>query len=354
MSQKAIILSLIKFVVLTILVAYGVIVLLVYSIPHFPLANRRTFHTMLRAQTALDREHESTAEARNKGHILLLGSSVVERGVDDSYLDSSLAQHGLLYYTTNAGAGGFFAKANLVMFRAMLERGLHPARVIYGIFLQELNGKSAIHSNLSDEDTSSIKLKQKSLWNVIRYGPAALSPMLDGSGIHIYLFAYNNAFRDVHDPNFFQRLSFGENLFEKDSSYVMNPDYLRDLEEIYQLCKERNIPFSFFNAPVRPKVVSLADLPYLHRQEAYHAVEQFALNENIPIWNFDKPGAFENEDFLDTYHLSPNGARKLTEMLSNKITDWQRGLIEQDVTSPSPYSRGAEVQDSLVRSVFHF
>jgi hypothetical protein len=354
MSRKETVISLIKHALLVALTVYTVIVIAVYAIPHLPLANGRTFHIMLRSQMTLDGEKDAAANGEKKSHLLFLGSSVVERGVDDILLDSLFEQQHVPYYTTNSGAGGFFAKANLIMFRAMLEQGLHPSRVIYGIFLQELNGKSVIHANVTDEDTSAIKIKKKSLWNVMRYGVTALSPMLDGTGIHIYLFALNNAFRDVRDPNFFQRLSFGENMFERDSSYLLNPEFLSDLKQIYYLCKERNIPFAFFNTPVRPRVESLADLPYLHREDAYRTIEQFATAENIPIWNFDQPGLFESSEFQDTYHLTSDGARKMTKILSEKIGVWQRGTIEQDVTTLSTDGVRSEVKDSLVRTVFHF
>jgi len=354
MVKKEIITSLLKHIILIGIVAYAFIVMAVYSIPHLPLANRRTFHSMLRSQMTLDREKEMLERGDNKGHLLLLGSSVVERGIDDNYLDSLFEKQHLLYYSTNSGAGGFFARANLLMFSSMLEQGLHPARVVYGIFLQELNGRSMVHGNVNDADTSAIKLKAKSLWNVIRYGPTALSPLLSGNTLHIYLFALNNAFRDVHDPNFFQKLSFGENMFERDSSYTLNSTFLENLKDIYRLCKAKNIPFAFFNTPVRPKVESIADLPYLHRLEAYKAVEQFAIENNIPIWNFDKPTTFENTDFLDTYHLTPNGAHKMTSLLAEKICTWQKGFIEQDITSPSSDGGSSEIKDSLIRTVFHF
>ena len=345
---------LLKHSLLIAIVAYAFIVITVYVIPHLPLANLRTFHVMLHSQITLDREKEEAAIAETKSHLLFLGSSVVERGVVDSYLDSLLAQQHIPYYTTNSGAGGFFAKANLIMFRAMLEQGLHPSRVVYGIFLQELNGNSTIHNDLDDKDTSSVRLKEKSLTNVILYGATALSPLLNSNNLHVYLFVMNNAFRDVRDPNFFQRLSFGENMFERDSSYLLNPEFLTDLKEIYRLCKERNIPFAFFNTPIRPEVESLADLPYLHRLEAYLAVEQFAVDENIPIWNFDKVGLFDNKEFLDTYHLTSDGARKMTALLADKIAVWNKGITEQDVTGDSPNSIRREIKDSLVRTVFHF
>ena len=354
MARKEIILSLLKQSFAFGATAFLFIVLAVFFIPHLPLANKRTFHTMLRAQIILDREQELAAKGNKKNHLLLLGSSVVERGINQGYMDSLLESSHVSMYATNAAAGGFFAKANLIMFRALLDQGLRPRFVTYGIFLQELNGRSAIHGNVNDEDTTAIKLKSKSLTNMIWYGRTALSPILDPSSFHIYLFALNHAFNDVHDPNFFQRLSFGENMFERDSSYVLNNDYLKDLKEIYFLCKERNIPFAFFNTPVRPKVESLADLPYLHRLEAYHAVEKFAVGENIPIWNLDKADLFTDDDFLDTYHLTSDGARKMTKLITEKIGKWQKGYIEQDITQPLSNSSSSEVKDSLIRTVFDF
>ena len=240
------------------------------------------------------------------------------------------------------------------MFRTMLEHGLRPSRVIYGTFLQELNGISSVHSNIKDEDTSHLKIKDKSLFNVLYYGPTALAPILNVSTFHIYLFALNNAFREVHNPNFFQRLSFGVNFFERDSNYRMSYEFLHDLKEIYYLCKQRNIPFAFFNTPIRSHITSLADLPYKHREEAYVAIESFAIQNNIPIWNFDKPDIFEDKDFLDTYHLTPEGARRMTALLADKITLWNKGIIEQDIVSTSTDTIGPEIKDSLVRTVFHF
>ncbi len=352
MVRKEIVISLIKYALLITITAYIFIVIAVFLIPHLPLSNKRTFHIMLRTQMTLDHEMEVKKNGEGRSHLLFLGSSVVERGVSDTFLDTLFNRQHIPYYVTNSAAGGFFSKANLLMFRNMLENGLKPKRVIYGIFLQELNGRSIVHNNIND--TSEMKFRKKSLSNVLQYGAASLTSMLDAPNFHIYLFAINNAFRDIHDPNFFQRLSFGENMFERDSNYILNPEYLKDLKEIYHLCKERNIPFAFFNAPIRPKVGSIADLPYLHRLEAYHAVEQFALTENIPIWNFDKNGLFGDDEFLDTYHLTSDGAHKMTAMLANKIAIWQNGHIEQDITTPLPDSGRSKVQDSLIRTVFDF
>src|SRR5207253_2597141 len=141
-------------------------------------------------------------------------------------------------------------------------------------------------------------------------------------------FTLNNAFRTVQDPNILQRLSFGENMYERDSSYEFSSAYLRDLKKIYSICKERHIPFAIFNSPVRPKIESLADLPYLHRAEAYRELENFAAQENFPIWNFDVSESFNNNDFLDTYHLNARGTHKLTKFLSEKIVRWNKGVVD--------------------------
>lgn len=311
------------------LVAYTLVVIAVYSVPHLPLANGRTFHALLRAQMTVD--HAEVLREEDKGLLLFLGSSVVERGVTESHMDSLLHANGLKNLeTSNSGNGGFFARANLPMFRAMLERGLRPERVVYGFFLQELNGKSNVHNNIADEDTSDVKLKEKSLLNVIRYGPLALSPLLKGPTFHIYIFAANNAFREVHDPNALDKLMFGDNLFERDSSYELNREYARDLEEIYLLCKTRGIPFALFNTPVRPLIESPADLPYHRRRDNYTAVYEIAQRHNIPIWNYDSPDKFAPEDFQDTYHLTPSGAERLTRCLFEDVQAWMTGEVRQD------------------------
>lgn len=321
------------------IVAYSIIVALVYSIPHLPLANGRTFHSMLRAQMTVD--HAAELESTDRKLLLFLGSSVVERGIAEGYLDSLMQTGGITHLeTSNSGNGGFFAQANLPMLRAMLERGLRPERVVYGFFLQEFNGRSKVHNSLAETDTTDIKLKEKSLLNVVRYGPLALSPLLKGATWHIYLFAANNAFREVHDPNAIQKLSFGDNMFERDSTYELNPKYVGDLEQIYLLCKDLNIPFAFFNTPVRPKIESLADLPYHRREESYNAVLEIAKKYNTPVWNYDRAGSFTDQDFQDTYHLTTWGMRKLTAYVFEDIKQWMSGIIRQDgaetLAMPSP------------------
>lgn len=314
-----------------VLVAYTIIASIVYSVPHLPLANGRTFHSMLRAQMTVDNAEELATE--NKQLAVFLGSSVVERGIAENYFDSLLRTSGVNdLEISNSGNGGFFAKANLPMFRAMLDYGMKPQRVVYGFFLQEFNAKTRVQNSVSDEDTTTLKLKRKTLLNVLRYGPKALTPLLKPATLHIYLFAKNNAFREVHDPTALDKLMFGDNMFERDSSYQLSQEYLRDLEEIYLLCKSRNIPFALYNTPIRPKIESAADLPYHRRAENYDAVYQLAKKHNIPIWNYDRPGYFEDVDFQDTYHVTPFGARKLSRYLFWEMRDWMRGVVRQDST----------------------
>jgi hypothetical protein len=313
------------------LVGYSIIAAIVYSIPHLPLANGRTFHSMLRAQMTVDNAEEIAAQ--NKQLVVFLGSSVVERGIAEKYFDSLLHTSGSdSIEISNSGNGGFFARANLPMFRAMLDYGMRPERVVYGFFLQEFNSATRVQNSVSDEDTSLIKLKRKTLLNVLRYGPKALAPLLKPATLHIYLFAKNNAFREVHDPTALDKLMFGDNMFERDSTYQLSQEYLRSLEEIYLLCKSHNIPFALYNTPIRPKIESPADLPYHRRTENYEAVYQLAKKHNIPLWNYDRPGYFSDGEFQDTYHVTPFGARKLSKYLYWEMRDWMRGVIRQDST----------------------
>jgi hypothetical protein len=309
-------------------VAYALVFILVLSIPHLPLANKRTFYGLLRAQMAVD-ESDRLASTPNK-MVLFLGSSVVERGVSERYMDSVFTKNRATLETMNAGTGGFCADANLPMFRAMLEIGLRPSRVVYGVGIQELNGASTVHAFFETKDTASVKLKPKTFWNIVRYGPTALAPLLDAPHLHQYLFAANNAFRDVPNLTLFDRLMFGENSPPLDSAYYFEPTYYSDLKQILKLCQENHIPVALYNAPLKPRFVDEQDIPYRHRIDSYRAVKALAREMSVPVWNFDRRGYFDREEFQDNYHLTPVGARKVSKMLADSILNWQAGHITQD------------------------
>jgi len=229
---------------------------------------------------------------------------------------------------------------------------LRPAKVIYGTFLEEFNGKFLLH--VAAKDTMHLEYRDKNIMNALWHGPSSLSSILDPSNFHIYVFALNNAFRNVQNPNALQRLSFGVNMYMRDSSYEFEPAYFTDLKEIYSLCKKRHIPFALFNAPVRSKVESYADLPYLHKSEAYTNLQHFAEDEHIPLWNFDGNEKFTDDDFLDTYHLNARGTHKLTELIGQRFDKWNKGFVEQDIVDSSANPAQIKVQNSLIRTVFHF
>ena len=311
-----------------VLVAYAGIVGLVLAVPHLPLANKRTFYGLLRAQMAVD---EGTKLPETKQQmVLFLGSSVVERGVSERSMDSIFHHSNLPYETMNAGTGGFCAEANLPMFRAMLEDGLKPTFVVYGVGIQELNGASTVHAFFETKDTASVKLKPKTLWNILRYGPTALAPLMNGDHFHQYIFAANNAFRDVPNLNLFNRLMFGENSPPRDSAYRFEPTYLNDLKEIVAMCQSRGINVAIYNAPLRKRAPNEVDIPYEHRGDSYRKILGLAQEQHIPLWNFDRAGMFANSEFQDNYHLSSIGAKKISAMLADSISQWQTSSHSQD------------------------
>jgi hypothetical protein len=310
------------------IVAYAVVIGLVFAVPHLPLANKRTFYGLLRAQMAVD--EGVRLPSVNRGMVLFLGSSVVERGVSERYMDSIFTRYQIPYETMNAGTGGFCAEANLPMFRAMLEQGLQPSSVIYGVGIQELNAYSTVHAYFETKDTSSVKLKPKTLWNILRYGPTALAPLLNADHFHQYVFAANNAFRDVPNLNLFNRIMFGTNMPPRDTAYRFEAMYLNDLREIVALCKARGIPIAIYNAPLKPRTPEEIDVPYRHRSDSYREVLGLARELHIPLWNFDHKGFFEPNEFQDNYHLTPIGARKISGMLADSIAIWHRGVVSQD------------------------
>src|SRR6187401_1390812 len=104
------------------LVAVSIIVVLNYTTPHVPLAEKKTFQGLLQVQMAIDEYNDAKNE--QKDVVLIMGSSVVERGVIEEYIDSSLDKNKIR--TINCGVGGFFADANKLVLRRLLEQGVHP------------------------------------------------------------------------------------------------------------------------------------------------------------------------------------------------------------------------------------
>jgi hypothetical protein len=309
------------------LVAISIIIALNYTIPHVPLAEKKTFQGLLQVQMAIDEYNE--AEKERKDVVLIMGSSVVERGVIEEYVDSSLDKNTIR--TINCGVGGFFADANKLVLRRLLQEGIRPKRICYGVFIEDLNGHSPVHNTLY-KDSNNFIYRDKSLPNVMLYGAKALSSIFDAPTLHIYLFAINHAFRNVENLNALQRLSFGDNMVSQDSTYILDSALVRDIEEIISMCKEHHIELSFFNTPLRPTINSYRDLPYLRRNEGYHVIESLAKTHSLPIWNLDKKGLFEDVDFKDSYHLNHNGGKKMSKILGAKISEWINGKIEQDTS----------------------
>jgi hypothetical protein len=178
-----------------------------------------------------------------------------------------------------------------------------------------------------------LKLIEKTPWNTLIYGPKALFPLTQPDDVHKYVFVANNAFREVHDLTVLDKLMFGQNMFERDSSYELDPKLVEDIREIAQICHDSKIPLAFYNTPVRPFADTSSDLPYAHRAESYDQVLNIARAFDMPVWNFDRPGLFGESDFQDTYHLTPEGARHITSLLEKRILAWKHGSIDQDSVS---------------------
>jgi hypothetical protein len=309
------------------LVAMSIIVLLNYVIPHVPLAEKKTFQGLLQVQMAID--EYSDAKNQQKEVVLIMGSSVVERGIIEEHVDSSLDKNTMR--TINCGVGGFFADANKLVLRRLLQEGVIPKRICYGVFIEDFNGHSPVHNRLY-KDSNNFIYRDRSLPNVMLYGAKALSSIFDAPTLHIYLFAVNHAFRNVENLNSIQRLSFGDNMVSQDSTYILDSNLVKDLEDIIAICKEHNIELAFFNTPLRPTIHSYADLPYLRRNEGYSIIESLAKKHSLPLWNLDKKGLFDDADFKDSYHLNHNGGKKMSKMLGVKISEWENGKVVQDTS----------------------
>jgi hypothetical protein len=314
-------------------VCYVIIIAAIYLLPHFPLATKKTFPADLRMQMTLDQYLEF--ENEHKAMLLVLGSSVVERGINEITLDSLLQANSLVMRSSNSAGSGMFARTNILNLKTLLASGVKPAMVVYGFFIHDLNGASVIHDTTTENESSRNGLKERSILNIIKDGPRALSNLVDYVAFHNYLYITNRAYREIDNLSSFQKFAMGNIQVETGSDFRLEPKYLDDIKELYSICREHNIPFALFNAPLRPQITSANDLPYDHRIEAYAAMDSFAKGANVPIWNFDVRGLFADSDFEDIYHLKPRGARKMARLLGERVVRWKRGVVEQDVVDSS-------------------
>ncbi len=90
-------------------------------------------------------------------------------------------------------------------------------------------------------------------------------------------------------------------------------DILKYVDKIIHLCEEYDVELIFYRAPYSSTKNELFKVNFL---------KNYLGQYNIPFFNMEEHVQFDcNTDFSDVYHLSEPGARKVTNFLSQYISD---------------------------------
>lgn len=101
---------------------------------------------------------------------------------------------------------------------------------------------------------------------------------------------------------------------EDDECLEVEPNILKYIEKIIDLCDKYEVPVIFYRAPYRSTENELRKANYLERYFAEH---------NVPFYDLEKLIEFDDKkDFLDYEHLSEVGAQKATDFLNEKVLEY--------------------------------
>lgn len=88
------------------------------------------------------------------------------------------------------------------------------------------------------------------------------------------------------------------------------------LERICLLCQKKNVELILVNMPVSRNHHYLSSKQM--RQEYLNILNQVSTKHGIKYINFENSKLFDDQDFLDTVHLGPQGAVKFVDYLANE------------------------------------
>ena len=102
-----------------------------------------------------------------------------------------------------------------------------------------------------------------------------------------------------------------QSVIEEDDYLEIEPDIVKYLKKIIELCKENNVELIFYRSPYISTKNELKKLKHFKEIVKEYKIEFVDLEEMIK-YNYKK-------DFYDKYHLSEEGANKSTKYLAEKF-----------------------------------
>lgn len=94
------------------------------------------------------------------------------------------------------------------------------------------------------------------------------------------------------------------------------------IDEIIKKCKEKGVKVLLITSPTYTTFRENLDTNYLKIKNDF--CRSFVIEtNNIAFADFSNDVRFVEEDFFDAYHLNEIGARKLTTIINNKLSNWK-------------------------------
>lgn len=114
---------------------------------------------------------------------------------------------------------------------------------------------------------------------------------------------------------------------------AIEPQGVRELEELIQLCGEHGIRLVLVYSPEYRDMQDLTT----NRAEVFNTFHEVADRFAVPVWDYsDSDESSERTDFYNSQHLNAGGAEKFSKSLASRLAvEWQ------SIPVPKGFSKGA-------------
>ncbi len=255
---------------------------------------------------------------------LLLGSSRCESHLIPGIIDSIT---GLSSY--NAGLGGADLPVNALTLRSILSRSNHIQQVVLSIDIHNMNGKNDVNSlyrflpylgdpslykGLSKLDGRVRYMKLFPFYSFPFTGDKMLYTSYRGYADRTT--AFDLTYRDGFVP--VPVVKNGGFMLDVSKPFYSNPTQKDQeaLQEIIELCKQKNIVLVIIIAPLHKNTGDF----FMNKNEMLRLLEDQLENSSFKILNYmDGPLSDSSQFFLDGNHLNTEGAMLFSAQLAHDL-----------------------------------
>lgn len=256
--------------------------------------------------------------------VVFLGPSTMK---NDVYPLELYQNYGIAAY--NLACGSQSIAESYYLAKSAIEK-YSPSLVVLDVFMVPYEGDYLTDGQLHFV-TDAMRGTDK--WNTV----ASLVPKGQREQFLFELSVYHDRWKELEEADFkgTQDITYGAKLntdSKEIGEYVITTEkkQLPENSEIYlnklvELCREQEVELLFANLPVDfgAKHGVMGDMNKM--QMYYNAVSDFAMDNQVPYWNYmehmEDVSLDFKKDFDGGYHLNILGAEKLTDFIGQYITE---------------------------------